>query len=275
MRVVRLTDKNKCDRMEYMISYETFSQYLLNGQLKTMHFMFGPKEYVIAREEIDDTPYFVFATEEQEAIRYPSVKALLKYAIIGGHSLREVWNHIVPICNDSLFDNDYLLVQYGDSLGRVVCSAEGTATAHERYATMHLLPSLASVVVVIALLLICTLFISDLSWTFFAVASAVVAGAFIIAQFIFFSNTRKYRYGNPRAYLYLLSDGAVIVTTRYEHAIPYSKIIRLDTEAGISMVTMKTVFYFTADNGKEITDTLTSIVNELHAAKRRRNKKAN
>ena len=255
-----------------MISYETFTQYLLSGQIRTLHFMYGPKEYIIAREEIDDTPEFVFVAEDHEAIRYPSVKSLLKYAIIGGRSLREVWNHIVPICNDSLLDNDYLLVHYGDSLGRVLCSARGTAITHGRYSTQYLMPSLLGAALIITLLLLCTLLINALSWTFFAVACAIVAGAFIIAQLIFVSNTKKYRHGNPRAYLYLLSDGAVIVTTRFEHAIPYTKIIRLNTEAGISMVTMKTVFKFTADNGKEITEMLKSIIDETKAAKHRKKK---
>ena len=256
-----------------MISYEAFSQYLLNGQLKNFHFRYLGKEYAIVRKEVDDVPFFIFAAEEQEAIEYSSVKSLLKHADIGGHLLEEVWENILPVCHESLADDGYVLVCHGDTLGRVVCSAEGTYNAHARYATLLLLPSIASAVALIVVLLLCTLFIAELSWTFFGVAAAIVAAAFIIAQLIFYSNTKKYHHGNPRAYLYLLSGGALLVTTRFEHEIPYTKILRLDTEAGISIVTMRKLYFFIADYGTEITEALNSIYGEVKANKRK--KKAN
>ena len=258
--------------MKYMISYEAFSQYLLNGQLKNLHFRFLGKEYVIARKEVDDVPFFIFAAEGQDEVEYSSVKSLLKHADVGGHLIEEVWEEIAPVCHESLADDGYILVSHGDTLGRVVCSAEGTYNAHARYATMLLIPSIASAVILIVVLLVCTLFVAELSWTFFGIADAIVAAAFIISQLIFISNTQKYHHGNPRAYLYLLSDGAVLMTTRTEYEIPYIKILRLDTEAGIRIVTMGRVYTFIADSGKEITEALTSIVEEVKANKH--NKKA-
>lgn len=258
-----------------MISFETFSQYLLSGQLKALHFTFGGTEYVIARKEVDDIPFFVFTAERQEAVEYSSVKSLLKHADIGGHLLEEVWDEIVPVCHESLDDDGYILVRHADTLGRVVCSADGTFTVHERYATMRLLPSVIAAVILIVVLMLATLFVPELSWTFFAVAAAVVAVAFIIAQLIFFTNTKKYRHGNPRAHLYLLNSGVVLMTTHFEHEIPYTKILRLDTEAGIQFVTMGSVYSFTADSGKEVTETITAMFNEVKAQKRNRNKKAN
>ena len=255
-----------------MISYETFSQYLLSGQVAKLHFLYGAKEYIIAREDGEEGPVFAFASEAKEAVRYPSVKSLLKYAIISGHSLQEVWHHITPICNDSLLDNDYVMVRYGDPVGHITCSASGTAFRHARYATQYLVPSVIVGVMLVLVLLLCTLFVAELSWIFFAVGTAIVVGAFIIAQLIFVSNTKRYRYGNPEAHLYLLSDCAVILTTRYEHAIPYAKIIRLDTEAGITMKTMFHVFDFICDSDKEIAQTLSSMVSEVKASKRRKKK---
>ena len=268
-----LTDKEKYVRIKYMISYDEFTQYLLNGQLKNLHFRFLDKEYVIARKEVDDVPFFIFTAEGGEAVEYSSVKSLLKHADVGGRLLEDVWDEISPVCHESLADDGYVLVSHGDALGRVVCSTEGTYNAYARYATMLLIPSIASAVVLIVVLLVCTLFVAELSWTFFGIAAAIVAGAFIVSQLIFFSNTKKYHHGNPRAYLYLLSEGAVLMTTRFEYEIPYKKILRLDTEAGISIVTMGTVYSFTADNGKEICEALTSVVAEVKAKKH--DKKAN
>ena len=262
-----------------MISYETFSQYLLSGQIEKLHFLYESKEYIIAREDGEEGPVFAFASDAHEAVRYPSVQSLLKYAIIAGHSLHEVWWRIVPLCNDSLLDKDYVLVRYGEPLGRVTYSAAGTAAQNARYATQYLVPSIAVGIVLVLLILFGTLFVAEFTWTFFGVGTAIIAGAFIIAQLIFVKNTKRYRYGNPEAHLYLLEQGLVIITTRYEHAIPYTKIVRLDTEAGIMIVTMQHLFNFTADTGNdELKAMLSSIVSERKANKRhskKQNKQAN
>ena len=257
-----------------MIPYETFSQAFNSGEITKLHFTYQSKEYMIAREEGEEGPVFAFATEEQVS-QYPNAKALLKYAIIGGRSLREIWYHIDLICNDTLLDDDYILTMHSDSLGKIMYSSSGTETTYDRYLTQHFVPGMILGALVILVLLTCTLFIAELSWTFFAIAAAIVVGAVFIAQLIFFTNTKKYRHHNPRAHFYLLNHGVVIKTTRHEYAIPYTKILRLDTEAGISIVTMRTVFNFTADHGVEMTEALKGIVDELKAIKQRRRKKKN
>ena len=256
-----------------MISYETFTQYLLSGQIAKLHFLYDAKEYIIAREETDGVPVFAFASSEHEAVRFPSVNSLLKYAIIGGHSLQEVWYRIAPLCNDSLLDDDYIRVRYGEALGRITTSASGTAALHARYATKYLVPSVVVGVALVLVLLFCTLFVNEFSWTFFGVGTGIVAAAFVIAQFIFVNNTRRYRYGNPEAHLYLLEQGAVIKTTRHEYAIPYLKIIRLENEAELKIVTMMNMFDFIADSDKEIAGTLAANVGEAKDAKRNSRKK--
>ena len=255
-----------------MISYDTFAQYLMSGEITSLHFRYGVKEYVIVREEGEEAPTFVFVSEDQEPIRYPSVKSLLKYAFFEGHSLREIWYHISPICSDSLLDNDYILALYGDTFGKVMCSSSGTAVTYDRYLTERFLPALVLSALMIAALLLATLFIDALTWTFFGVTAAIIVGGLIIAEVIFYSNTKRYRYGNPLAHMYLLDHGVVIVTTRFEHAIPYHKIIRLETEAGISIVTMKTVFTFVGNDGEEVTKTLNAIMKELKENKHLRKK---
>lgn len=260
-----------------MISYETFTQYLLSGQVAKLHFLYDSKEYIIAREEVDGVPVFAFASDTHEAVRFPSVNALLRYAIIGGRSLQEVWYRIVPLCNDSLLDDDYIKVHYGESLGRITSSASGTAALHARYATKYLVPSVIVGVLLVIVLLLLTLFVKEFSWTFFGVGTGIVAAAFVIAQFIFLSNTRRYRYGNPEAHLYLLEQGAVIKTSRHEYAIPYLKVIRLENEAELKIVTMMNMFDFIADSDKDIAGTLAANVGEARDEKRnsrKKNKKA-
>ena len=60
----------------------------------------------------------------------------------------------------------------------------------------------------------------------------------------------------------------MIVTDRYEFAIPYEKIIRLDTEAGIQITTLRTVFSFIADHGEEVTESLKSIYAETKSIRK-------
>ena len=259
-----------------MIAYETFAQYFAGGEITKLQFVYQSKEYVVARETGADGPVFAFASEDQEAVRYPSAKALLKYAFIAGHSLREIWYHMTPLCNDTRADDDYITTCYADSLGKIMYSASGTLSFFERYVLHHLVPSLILGSMLILALVLCTLFIDQLSWTFFAIATAIAVAAVAIAQLIFISNTKKYRYGNPRAHFYLLNHGVVVLTTRNEYPIPYTKILRLDTEAGIKITTLKKVYTFVANNGEEMTATLKGIVDELKAVKRRhRHKKAN
>lgn len=266
-----MTDENKYAKIRYMISYEKFSQHFNNGEITKLHFTYESKEYLIAREEGEDGTSFVFASERHEPVRYPSAVALLKYAIIGGRSLREVWYHISLICNNTLLDDDYVLTRYSDSLGKITHSVSGTLTAYDRYETMRLVPSLLVWVIAVVVLLLCTLFIPELSWTFFAIAASISVSAFGIAQLIFWSNTKKYRHGNPCAHLYLLDYGVVILTNRTEYVIPYTKILRLNTEAGICITTMMTVFIFVANEDADISATLRSSVNDMKANRHHKN----
>ena len=272
MCIVRLTDKKECDKIGHMISYEAFTKAFTSGEIQKLHFYYDSKEYLIAREAGEEAPVFSFTSGGHKPVIYPSLKALLNYAIIGGKSLREVWYHITPVCNDTLLDDDYILTLYSDSFGKVLCSGEGTASSYGRYLTKRFFPTLAMGAILILVTLACTLLINILTWTFFAVACAIVVGAILIALLIFFTNTKRFRRGNPQAHFYLLNHGAVILTSRSEYAIPYAKIIRLGTEAGITIVTWDTVFTFVADDGKEISETLSSIVEELKSIKRRRKK---
>ena len=265
-----MTDKKKYAKIDDMIAYEDFAQDFNSGDIKKLHFHYDSKEYLITREEGEEGPVFAFATEEQKPVKYPTAKALLKYAIIGGHSLREIWYRVAPICNNTLLDDDYVLTQYSDAFGQITRSASGTATMYDHYLMRRFIPTLAAWGVVFLVILMCTLFV-PLSWTFFAVACSVSVGALAITLLIFFSNTRRYRHGNPSAHLYLLDHGAVLLTNRVEYAIPYTKILRLDTEAGIKIVTIKTVFTFVANDGGEITQTLKNTVETLKAE--RKNKK--
>lgn len=256
----------------YMISFDAFKKALESGQINRLNFMYESKEYVIAREvdEETSTPSFIFAGENFEPVVYESARELSKAVTVGDFSLRDVWNFILPICNDTLKDGDYIEIVYGDTLGKIMSDEEGTSSTHERYLTQYLLPSVAVFSVVLAILAVCTFFIETLSWTFFGATCGVIAAAFIIAQIIFFSNTKKYRQGNPRAHCYLLYRGMIIVTDRFEYAIPYEKIIRLDTEAGIRIVTLKTVFSFTPSRGEEMTESLKSIFEEVKSIKKKR-----
>ena len=253
-----------------MISYEEFSQRFNSGEISKLNFYYESKEYVMAREENETGLVFVFASEEREAIRYPSVAALLKYAIIGDHSLREIWYHITPICYDTLLDDDYVVTQHSDSLGKITSSVGGTLTAYDSYLMLRLLPSMIVWVLAVVVLLLCTLFVPTLSWIFFAVAVSISVAALGITQLIFWSNTKKYRQGNPNAHLYLMENGVVLLTNRAEHAIPYTKIRRLDTEAGICISTLLTVYIFVAGEEKGIAATLKNTVDEIKANRRKK-----
>ena len=256
-----------------MISYETFAQYFSSGEITKLHFSFQSQEYLMTREMGENGPVYSFIAEKRETVQYPSAKALLKYAFISGHSLREVWYYMSPIYNDTLFDDDYITLRHSDSLGKITYSASGTLTSFDRYLTHYLLPSLVVGAILLLALVLCTLFIAELSWIFFGVAAAIVVGAVFVAQLIFISNTKKYRHGNPRAHFYLLNHGVVIMTTRTEYTIPYTKILRLDTEAGIKIATMQKTFTFVANGGAEMTETLKANFEELKAIKKRRRKK--
>lgn len=258
-----------------MIAYETFTKYFESGEITKLHFAFQTKEYLIAREEGESGTVFSFFAEGQEPVKYPTAKALFKYAFISGHSLREIWYYMTPICNDTLFDEDYVTLRYADTFGRITHSASGTLTHFDRYPMRHLLPSLVLASLLILALVLFTLFIPELSWVFFAVASSIVVGATVIAQLIFLSNTKKYRHGNPRAHFYLLNHGIVILTTRTEYPVPYLKILRLDTEAGIKIATLYKMFTFVANDGAEMTETLKGIVEELKTLKHHHRKKKN
>lgn len=259
----------------YMISFDSFKKALESGQINRLDFMYEAKEYVIAREVDEETsvPSFVFAGENFEPIVYESARELSKSVTVGEFSLRDVWNFITPICNDTLADDDYIEIVYGDTLGKIMNDEEGTASTHDRYVMQNLLPSVVVCAAALIILAFCTFFIDSLSWAFFGASCGVIAAAFLIAQIIFISNTRQYRQGNPRAHCYLLYRGMIIVTDRFEYAIPYEKIIRLDTEAGIQIVTLKTVFTFTPSHGEEITESLKSIFEEVKAIKKKLYKK--
>lgn len=216
----------------------------------------------------EGVPTFVFVNEDNKPVKFSKARELLETVKVGGSSLSEVWKFVVPICDDTLYDDDYIETMYGDSLGTIMCSTTGTVSLHDRYLTQYLVPSVVIAALVLIALSFCTHFISNLNWMIFGIVSAVIVAALIVAQIIFYSNTKKYRQGNPCAHCYLLSRGAVIVTDRYEYAIPYVKIARLDTEAGIKITTLRTVFLFIADNGAEITESLKSIYEEVKSIKR-------
>lgn len=259
----------------YMISIDTFIKSLESGDITKLNFTYESKEYLIVREEREVTedgeaaaPVFAFASEEHTAVRFPTPKELLKTVKVGGVSLYDVWEYVVPICSDTLLDDDYVETLYGDSLGEIMRSASGTATSYNRYLSRHLAPSIVFFALAIVALVLSTLLISAFTWTFFGVAAAIAAAVFAALQVIFVSNTNKYRHGNPRAHCYLLSRGAVIVTDRYEYAIPYEKIIRLHTEAGIKIVTMKTIFSFIPNHGDEFKESLKYFFEEGKSIKR-------
>lgn len=258
-----------------MISFETFTNSLESGEITKLNFTYESKEYLIVREDREENEegvaspsVFAFASEDYTAVRFATAKELLKTVTVGGLPLRDAWKFIVPICEDTLLDEDYIETLYGDSLGKVMCSASGTTASHERYLTQYLLPSIVVGLVVLFALLMCALFIPSISWKFFGIAAAIVVAALVVVQIILFSNTKRYRHRNPRAHCYLLYRGVVIITDRFEYAIPYEKIIRLDTEAGIRIVTLKTVFSFTANHGEEITESLKSIFEEVKSIKK-------
>lgn len=253
-----------------MISFETFTKSLSSGVISKLNFTYEAKEYLIVREVDEETsaPVYIFASEDQEPLTFSTAREMMKKVTVGGEPFSDVWKFVVPICSDTLLDNDYIETVYADSLGKIFCSAEGTTSRHERYSTQYLIPSLAFCVVLLLALLFCTLFVPSLTWTIFGITSAVVVGGFAIAQVIFISYAKRYRQGNPCAHCYLLTHGAVIVTDRYEYAIPYEKIARLDTEAGIKITTNGTVFSFTADHGEEITESFKSIYEELKSIKK-------
>lgn len=254
-----------------MISFDSFKKALESGQINKLDFMYESKEYVIAREVDEETsiPSFIFAGEDFEPIVYESARELSKAVTVGDFSLRDVWNFILPICNDTLADEDYIEIVYGDTLGKIMSDEAGTAATHERYVTQYFLPSVAVCATVLFVLAICTFFLESLTWTFFGASCGVIAAAFIVAQIIFASNTKKYHQGNPRAHCYLLYRGLIIVTDRFEYAIPYEKIIRLETEAGIQIVTLKTVFSFTPSHGEEMTESLKSIFEEVKSIRKK------
>ncbi len=255
--------------MRYMISLETFTKSLATKEISKLNFTYESKDYLIAREDDGEgSCVFLFAGEKGEPLVFPTARELTKNVTLGGESLQNVWKFVVPICDDTLLDGDYIETVYGDSLGKIMCSAGGTTSSHDRYLTQYLIPSLIFGVLILAALLLSTLFVPSLTWTIFGIASGVVAAGFAVAQVIFISNTKKYRSGNPCAHCYLLTRGAVIVTDRYEYAIPYEKILRLDTEAGIQITTLRTVFSFTADHGDEITESLKSIYEEIKSIKK-------
>ncbi len=258
-------------KCRYMISFDSFKKALESGQINKLNFMYESKEYVIAREvdEETSTPYFLFAGENFEPIVYESARELSKAVTVGDFSLRDVWNFILPICNDALKDDDYIEIVYGDTLGKIMNDEAGTASTHERYVTEYFLPSVVACAAALAILALCTFFIDALSWTFFGASCGVIVAAFTVAQIIFISNTKRYRPGNPRAHCYLLYRGLIIVTDRFEYAIPYERIISLDTEAGIKIVTLKTVFTFTPSNGEEMTESLKSIFEEVKSIKKK------
>lgn len=258
-----------------MISFDTFKKALESGQINRFSFIYESKEYLVVREvdEETSTPSFLFAGEDFEPIVYASAREFSKAVTVGGFSLRDVWNFILPICNDSLADEDYIKIVYGDTLGKIMNVEEGTTASHERYLTQYFLPSVIACFAILVILTFCTFFLESIRWKFFGASCGVITGAFITAQIIFVSNTKKYRQGNPRAYCYLLSRGLIIVTDRFEYAIPYEKIVRLDTDAGIKIVTMKTVFSFTPSRGEEMTESLKSIFEEVKSIRKRAFKK--
>ena len=252
-----------------MISLETFTKSLATKEISKLNFTYESKEYLIAREEDEDgSSVFLFADEKGEPLVFPTARELTKNVTLGGEPLQDVWKFVVPICDDTLLDGDYIETVYGDSLGKIMCSAAGTTSHHDRYLTQYLIPSLIFCGLVLVALLLSTVFVSSLTWTIFGISSAIVVVGFAVTQVIFISNTKKYRQGNPCAHCYLLTRGAVIVTDRYEFAIPYEKIIRLDTEAGIQITTLRTVFTFIADHGNEITESLKSIYAEIKSIKK-------
>lgn len=255
--------------MRYMISLETFTKSLVMGEISRLNFTYESKEYLIAREADEEgVPVFVFVSEDNEAVKFPKARELLESVRVGGSPLSEVWKFVVPICDDTLYDDDYIKTMYGDSLGTVMCSSSGTVSLHDRYLTQYLIPSAVIGALVLIALSFCTHFIGNLDWMIFGIVSAVLVAALIVAQILFYNNTKYYRQGNPCAHCYLLSRGTVVVTDRFEYAIPYEKIIRLDTEAGIQITTLKTVFSFIADNGAELIDSLKSIHEEVKSIKR-------
>lgn len=251
-----------------MISLDTFTKSLERGEITKLNFTYESKEYLIVREDDGEAPAFAFASEDQEAVRFATARKLVEGITVGGENLQSVWRFVVPICADTLLDDDYIGTVYGDSLGKIMCSAEGTTSLHERYLTQYCIPSIIVGLTVLLALMICTFFVPNLTWTVFGIVAGVIAAALVIAQVIFISHTKRYRHGNPIAHCYLLSRGAVIITDRYEYAIPYEKISRLSTEAGIQIVTLKTVFSFIPDHGEELTESLKSIYEETKSIKR-------
>ena len=252
-----------------MISLESFTKSLATKEIAKLDFTYESKEYLIAREDGDDgSSVFLFADGTDEPQVFSTARELTKSVTLGGDPLHEAWKFVVPVCADTLLDNDYVKTVYGESLGKIMCSASGTTSRHDRYLTQYLIPSLIFAVLLLFSLLLSTLLVETLTWTIFGIASAVVVAGVVVAQIIFISNTKKYRQGNPCAHCYLLTRGAVIVTDRYEFAIPYEKIIRLDTEAGIQITTLRTVFSFIAGHGEEVTESLKSIYAETKSIRK-------
>lgn len=252
-----------------MISYDNFLRYLKSGVIPKLNFFYEANEYVIERVTDGETVSYLFAREDGEPETYATIDELAQSVFISSLSLAEIWRFIKPIGGDTLADEDYITLLYEDTFGKIVNSAEGTAETHERYLTRYFLPTLVLSAFSLLVFLLCTLFIKELNWKFFAIAASVVVVAFAAFQFILFSHTRKFRRGNPHAYLFLLNSGAVIRTKRGEFSIPYAKILHLDTEAGLKIVTLKTVYLFTPDHGEEITEAIKTIYEEEKSLKRR------
>ncbi len=253
-----------------MISYDTFLHYLESGVIPKLNFFYESKEYAVERkEDANGEVCFVFAREDGEPEIFDTAEELSRSVSVSSQSLGEIWRLIKPIGNDTLTDEDYITLRYEDRFGKIVNSASGTTETHERYLTRYFFPTLILGMLVIFSFLMCTLFIDKLSWTFFAIAVSSVVAAFCVFQIILFSNTRKFRRGNPRAQLFLLNSGAVILTARNEYSIPYDQITRLDTEAGLTIVTLNTVYLFTPNHGEEITDALKTIYEEEKSLKKR------
>ena len=259
-----------------MIPYDTFLRYLESGVIPKLNFFYESKEYVIERrEEEGEEPFFIFAREDGEPETFNTAEELSRSVTISSQSLGEIWRLIKPLGNDTLTDETYVTVLYEDLFGKIVNSASGTAEVHERYLTRYFFPTLLLGVLCIFAFLLCTLFVDRLSWTFFAIAASSVVAAFAVFQVILFSSTRKFRRSNPRAQLFLLNSGAVILTARNDYSIPYDKITRLDTEAGLTIVTLNEVYLFTPNHGEEITEALKTIYEEEKSLKKRTYAKKN
>ncbi len=252
-----------------MISYEAFVENFRLGDFSRLNFLYDNKEYLLVRDENLKTGriLFVYASEE-ETIKFETLDDMLSSVRFSSRPLSEIWKSCKLLPNDSLDDKDYVEILCGDALGNVLESHRGTVEMHDRYITQYFIPAFIICTLALITLVLCTVFIEALTWTIFGAAASVVVLAFVVSQIAYFGISTKFQRKNPRGTLYLMDDGAVILTDYTLFLLPYKQITRINAEPGLGIVNYKTVYSFTPNRSGNLVKFLQDKLAEIKARKR-------